>query len=90
MSLSSERHGLHSTQKYAKVLRFGSFAFFVTALIFKALKKLFFSFKPSQIQLAHSRFKSSKGFTFQPNLSFPAVVLNLQLSIELLPSAQEI
>lgn len=29
------------TQKYAKVLRFGSFAFFTTDLIFKALKKCF-------------------------------------------------
>lgn len=47
------------TQKYVKVLRFGSFAFFTTDLIFKALKKLFFSFKPSQIQPALSRFKST-------------------------------
>jgi hypothetical protein len=59
MSPNNERHGLHSTQKYAKVLRFGSFAFFTTDLIFKALKKLFFSFKPSQIQPALSRFKST-------------------------------
>ena len=71
-----------------------SFLLKIVALILSQLIKFMQDFYllrvVSQIQLAHFKFKSSKGFTFQPNLSFPAVVLNLQLSIELLPSAQEI